>query len=89
MHHVPHNTMRNGRIRRKVMAEAAREAGNLCTKWESCQAALERYTLALMLDADNLSARCNRARIYLMVSPFVTQVVWQIALRHQQSGHSM
>lgn len=71
------------------MAEAAKEAGNQRSKWGSCQAALERYTLALMLDADNLSALSNRAGAHLMVSLFITRVVWQLALRHQQSGHSM
>ena len=49
------------------MAKAAKERGNLCGKDREYGRALERYTLALTLDADNISALSNRAQTHLMV----------------------
>ncbi len=51
------------------MTQAAKEAGNLCSTGGKHQEALERYTLALTLDPDNITALSNRAKMHLVVRP--------------------
>ena len=49
------------------MTGAAKEAGNLCAETGNHRGAVERYTLALVLDADNIAALSNRVKARYMV----------------------
>ena len=51
------------------MTDAAKSAGNECTRSGNHTWGMEFYSLAIFLDASNLAALCNRANSYHMVSP--------------------
>ena len=51
------------------MTQAAKEVGNLCSTGGKHQEALERYSLALILDPGNITALSNRAKMHLVVRP--------------------